>query len=126
MPSTILDAIDAELEACGWSDIAEFGNKFVAHAADEFSRSTLLDGQNGLTLDGLQKCHRAICQSVATLFGPVLWEGSHGLFPIPQFNHFENLDAAWLRSGDVEELHSFWDKHVAEVDDWSNDPLKAE
>lgn len=123
MLPAILDAIDQELEASGWTDIAEFGNKFVAHAADEYSRSTLLDGQNGFSLDALQRCHRAICRAISTIFGPVLWDCSHGLFPIPQFNHFENLDAVWLRSEDVKELHGFWDKHVAEVDEWSNDPL---
>lgn len=110
----------------GWQDIAEFGNKFIAHAADKHSRATLLEGQNGFSLDKLAKCHRGICRVAAAVQGPILWEGSHGMIPVPQFNHFDNLSAPWVSSQHVEAISQFWDAHVAKVETWSeDDPLAA-
>jgi hypothetical protein len=41
----VFEQIEAMLTESGWENIAEFGNKFIAHAADEHSRNSLLDGQ---------------------------------------------------------------------------------
>lgn len=117
----VFEEIERILTESGWEDIAEFGNKFVAHAADEHSRNTLLDGQNGFSLDSLAKCHHGICRAAAAIYGPILWEGSHGMMPIPQFNHFENLTDPWLSPDDVEVLSAFWDTHVETVEKWSED-----
>lgn len=120
----VFDGIEAMLTESGWQDIAEFGNKFIAHAADEQSRSTLLEGQNGFSLDKLARCHEGICRAAAAIYGPILWEGSSGLFPIPQFNHLDNLDAAWLLPQDIKLLSVFWDTHVEKVESWTeSDPL---
>ncbi|MBT1516369.1 hypothetical protein KIP88_38615 [Bradyrhizobium sp. SRL28] len=121
----VFDKIEAMLTKSGWQDIAEFGNKFIAHAADEHSRSTLLDGQNGFSLDKLARCHEGICRAAAAIYGPILWEGSSGLLPIPQFNHFDNLEAAWLLPQDIETLSAFWDAHVENVESWiEGDPFE--
>ena len=121
----VFDKIEAMLAQSGWQDIAEFGNKFIAHAADAHSRSTLLDGQNGFSLDKLARCHQGICRATAAIYGPILWEGSSGLLPIPQFNHFDNLEAAWLLPQDIETLSAFWDAHVENVESWTEgDPLE--
>lgn len=119
----VFDKIEAMLTKSGWQDIAEFGNKFIAHAADEHSRSTLLDGQNGFSLDKLARCHEGICRAAAAICGPILWEGSSGLLPIPQFNHFDNLEAAWLLPQDIETLSAFWDAHVETVESWTEGDL---
>ena len=115
--------IEQALKASGWKDIVDFGNKLVAHAADATSRGTLLQGQNGLSLDMLTRCHEGICRSANAIWTSLLWEGSRGGFPIPQFNHFENLDAPWLKSDDVDTLSQLWNAHVDRVDEWEQDDL---
>lgn len=117
----VFEDVEAILAESGWENIAEFGNKFIAHAADEHSRNTLLDGQNGFSLDSLAKCHRGICRAAAAIQGPILWEGSHDMMPIPQFNHFENLTDPWLSPGDIKVLSDFWDTHMETVEKWSED-----
>jgi hypothetical protein len=122
----VFDKVETILTDSGWTDIAEFGNKFVAHAADEHSRGTLLQGQNGFSLDKLERCHQGICRAAAAIYGPILWEGSPGMIPVPQFNHFQNLEAPWLLPEDVETLSGFWDAHVEKVEKWSEDGPFAE
>ncbi|MGO4440606.1 hypothetical protein [Rhizobium sp. RAF56] len=120
----VFEKTEALLAGSGWSDIVAFGNKFVAHAADQHSRGTLLDGQHGFSLDKLAQCHEGICRAAAAICGPILYEGSSGLFPSPQFDQFENLDAQWLSPSDVNALSVFWDAHVHKVDTWTEgDPL---
>lgn len=46
-----------------------------------------------------------------------------GMFPVPQFNHFENLEEVWLKPIDVAELEKFRDAHIEKVDAWSNDSV---
>ncbi|MCV9937427.1 hypothetical protein OIU35_13810 [Boseaceae bacterium BT-24-1] len=72
------------------------GNKFIAHAADEHSR---MDVATGFSLNALEKCHKAICRVAATIYGPILYESAMGMFPVPQFDHFENLEEVWLKAG---------------------------
>jgi hypothetical protein len=121
----VFDKVEALLSDSGWRDIAEFGNKFVAHAADEHSRGTLLNGQNGFSLDKLAHCHKVICRAATAIYGPILWEGSYGVIPIPQFNHFDNLEAPWLSPNDVKTLSLIWDAHVEKVEAWvEDDPLE--
>lgn len=116
--------IDAMLNDSGYSDIVEFGNKFIAHAADEHSRGLLLDGQNGFSLDKLGWCHKGICRAAAAIYVSILWAGSHNFFPNPQFNIFENLDAPWLSAEDVKTLSGIWYAHVENVEAWAEgDPL---
>jgi hypothetical protein len=117
----VFDDIETMLTESGWENIVEFGNKFIAHAADAFSRSSLIDGQNGFSLGTLAKCHRGICRAAAAIQGAILWEGAHGMMPIPQFNHFDNLTDPWLSQKDVEALSDFWDAHVETVEKWSED-----
>lgn len=120
----VFDKIEALLVASGWRDIAEFSNKFIAHAADEHSRSTLLDNQYGFSLNRLERCHKAICLATAAIHGSILWEGTLGFFPVLQYDHLEHLDAAWLRSQDIAALSAFWDSHVENVESWiEEDPL---
>lgn len=120
----VFEKIEAILTDSGWKEITNFGNKFIAHAADENSRSLPQDGQSGFSLDKLARCHEGICRAATAIYGPILWEGSRGLIPIPQFDHFEDLDAPWLLPADVESLSNFWHAHVKRVESWAEgDPL---
>ena len=114
----VFERIEQELTDSGWADIAVMGNKFIAHAADEHSR---MDVATGFSLNALEKCHRAICRVAATIYGPILYESAMGMFPVPQFDHFENLEEIWLKPDDVTELAKFWDAHTEKVDAWSSE-----
>lgn len=119
----VFDKIEAMLSESGWQDIAEFGNKFIAHAADAHSRSTLLDGQSGFSLDKLARCHQGICRAAAAIYGPLLWEGGTGLLPVPQFDQFDGLEAGWLMPEDIKGLSEFWGAHVRNVESWTEGDL---
>lgn len=119
MPA-VFEQIEKELSESGWRGISDIANKFIAHAADEYSRSKSIDDEIGFSLDMIERCHRAICRAFAQLYGPILWQGSHGLFPIPQFNYFENLEVVWLRGEDVTALEKFWRQRTEQVKAWAN------
>lgn len=120
----VFEKIEAELTNSGWKDIAEFGNKYIAHAANEDSRGLLSEGQHSFPFDNLARCHKSICRAAASVYQSVLWQGSHEFFPIPQFNIFENLEAPWLPSDDVEKLARIWRDYIRKFDAWAEaDPL---
>jgi hypothetical protein len=120
----VFDRIETILREAGCNDIVKYGNKFVAHAADEHSRATLLDGRFGISLDSIARCHEGICRAAIALYGPILYEGSGGLFPIPQFDHFENLEAPFLSPDHVDELSAFWQANVERIESWTEgDPI---
>lgn len=116
----VFERLDGALQESGWKDIVEFGNKFVAHAADEYSRSLLHNGQQGITLNKLSQCHSMICRVTSAIYEKILWQGGHGLFPTPQFNQFEQLDAPYIDTEELEKLREFWDNHVAKVESWNS------
>jgi hypothetical protein len=79
----------------------------------------LTGGQSGLSLDKVARCHEGICRAASAIFGSVLYEGSRGMMPIAQFNHFDNLDDPWLSPGDVMTLSGTWNAHVEKVEAWA-------
>lgn len=114
----VFDILDGELRESGYADIIEYGNKFIAHAADDYSRSTLSETQTGFTLERLEQCHRKLCRVAKLIYGQVLWEGSSRLIPTPQFDHFDHLDQPWAPSERMKELRDFWNRHVQSVENW--------
>lgn len=120
--SEVFERLEQALEQSGWLEIKNFGNKFVAHAADEHSRSSIT-GPRGLSLERLSHCHKVICQVTAAIYGPILWEGGYGLIPIPQFDQFEQLDSPWVVASDLDKLHAFWQTHVDAVEQWTSEDV---
>lgn len=116
----VFEKIETDLTESGWRGVSDIANKFIAHAADEYSRGKLAETEVGFTIEKIEACHRAICRTFARIYGPILWQGAHGLFPIPQFNYFESLEAVWLSSKDVAALKTFWSRRTEEVRGWSD------
>lgn len=115
------DWLDERLDVS--NDIRKFTDKFVAHAAEPSSRSGLTAAQTGVTLDRLALCHRAIYQVAAFIYGPLLWEGSYGAVPTPQYDHLENLDKGWIKEEESEFAHRFWNQNLEATEKWEAETL---
>lgn len=113
------ECLDGRLRAC--DGIRKFVDKFIAHAADPVSRKGLTQEQTAVTLDRLRACHKAIYQVAAFIFGPLLWEGSYGAVPAPQYNHLENLDKCWVASERWGYARDCWKKNLADVQAWEQE-----
>lgn len=115
------DWLDTRLDVC--NDIRKFTDKFVAHAAEPSSRSGLTAAQTGVTLDRLALCHKAIYQVAAFIYGPLLWEGSYGAVPTPQYDHLEHLEKGWIKEEESEIAHRFWNQNLAATEKWESESL---
>lgn len=105
------------LENSGYLKIKGFVDKFVAHASDSYSRSSV-DFPRGFSLDSIRVCHKAICRVAHTISIDILWIGSRGFIPVAQYDKFHALDRPWVKEADVEALSQFWDKHVSDTQEW--------
>jgi hypothetical protein len=112
--------LEDKLKAC--DGVRKFVDKFIAHAADPLSREGLTREETAITLDRLRTCHRAIYQTAAFIYGPLLWEGSCAV-PVPQHDHLENLDKRWITPGEREQARELWDTHFDLVKAWEQESL---
>lgn len=58
--------------------------------------------------------------------GPLLWKGSFGGLPVPQYDHLRDLDKKWMTTEDLDKAHATWDAREKEIESWSNDPWLEE
>lgn len=119
--SQIFDWLDEKLDSC--NDIRKFTDKFIAHAAEPASREGLTDEQVGVTLDRILQCHKAIYQVAAFIHGPLLYEGSVDPVPVPQFNHLENLDKAWISPDGNRRAHEIWRNNEDAIRRWKAESI---
>jgi len=115
----VLEALSAAIDKSGYGDVVEYGNKFIAHAADEHSRSSLSEDQRGITLQKITECYMSLCQVAQAISSIVLWDCSHGLVPTPQYDPFEHLDEPWLPREGVVSLIEIRKELVANVEAWT-------
>ena len=101
----------------------KFADKFVAHAAESSNRALLTPAQTGVTLDRLSACYQAIYQVAAFVFGPLLWEGSYGAVPVPQYDHLKNLEKGWVAKDRKEMAREFWNRNLASIEKWEAESL---
>src|SRR5574340_1557637 len=118
------DWLNERLDVC--NDIRKFTDKFVAHAAEPSSRTGLPPEQTGVTLDRLAACHKVIYQVAAFIYGPLLWEGSYGAVPTPQYDHLENLEKGWIKDEELEIAHRFWNQNLDAIEKWESETLWPE
>jgi hypothetical protein len=116
--------LDSRLDLC--DDIRKYTDKFVAHAAEPSSRAGLTQEQTGVTLDRLRLCQKAIYQVAAFVYGPLLWEGSYGAVPIPQYDHLENLEKGWIAKDSLEAAHEHWNRNLDAIEKWESEALWPE
>ena len=114
--SELFNQLTKELQVC--EGIKVFVDKFIAHSADPNNLIALNDDQRGVTLDKIEECLMKIWVVADCISGEILGEKALGTFPIPQFNHLENLDKAWVSENEIEELNTFWYQYVQKVDSW--------
>ncbi len=121
------DDLEQRLSIC--DSVRKFVDKFVAHAADPVSREGLSAEEKGITLGRLQDALKSIYQVATFIYGPLLWEGTYGAVPTPQFDHLENLDLCWVQPNRLEFVHDCWNRHLATVEAWeqeSTSPTESE
>lgn len=122
----MFDRLECLVSSSRWQDIVEFTNKYVAHAADLHSRSTLMEKQHGFSLNTLEACHEGICRAFEMITGPILWEGSFISLPVPNYRHLDDLKKPCLSHEDLERLSAFWDGHIKRIDSWRERDLFEE
>jgi hypothetical protein len=112
----IFDQLTEKLNKCGAEDIKVYGDKFIAHAADARSRQTLTDDQQGISLNKLDSCHRALCKVARTISFELLRIPKDDLISVPHIDPFEYLNQPWLREADIDSLLDFWNARVEHID----------
>lgn len=115
----IFENLSEILDECG--PIRNHVNKFVAHAADPFSRQALSRENYSVSLAKLDNCYKAIYQVAYGIYGSLLWKGSMSGLPVPQYDHLENLDKPWMSSANLDRLRGLWHKREQEVSEWLKD-----
>ncbi len=118
------DWLESCLVVC--NDIRKYTYKFVAHAAEPASRSSLTNSQTAITLDRLRNCQQAIYKVAAFLYGPVLWKGSYAAVPVPQYDHLENLDKRWVSKSSAGTAHQYWNRNLEDIEKWETESLWPE
>lgn len=118
--SKVFDLLIDRLDTC--QDVRKYTDKFVAHAAEPASRVNLTDTQTTVTLNRLKACNMAIYQVADFVFGPLLWEGSYGSVPMPQYNHLENLEKGWIAKENSSRANELWRLHE-KSNQWTSESL---
>ena len=114
------DWLDSLLDTC--NDVRKFTDKFIAHAAEAASRVSLTPAQTGVTMERLNECHHVVYRVAAFVYGPLLWEGSYGAVPVPQYDHLEHLDKGWISEGQGVKAREFWDRNLELIERWEDEP----
>jgi hypothetical protein len=99
-------------------------HKFIAHAADQKSRSALSNLPAGLTLDGIEASHRGVFRTAAAISGYILYDDGYSTpLPVPQHDQFAHWDRGMVPELKIDELHKFWDQHEEHRRDWGQGVL---
>ena len=94
-------------------------NKFIGHAADDFSRQIAPLDRLGLSLDEIAEAQRIVIRIATTIGSHILYETAlGGVVPTPQFNVFENLEMPIIPAANMEEIADWWHRHESERDNW--------
>ncbi len=105
-------------------DIKIYVDKNIAHAATQESREYVNADQASITLGYLWEAHKVICQVVHFINVYVLFGGSGGFLPVPQYDHLQFIDKPLVSSGGVEVLSKAWHEFQKETDAWGSWGLK--
>jgi len=117
----VLEYLESEIKKC--ENIKKYVDKFIAHAAAPETRASLSDEAKGITLERLEICHKIIYQVASFISGQLLWESNIGGLPVPQYDHFENLDKKWTTPKKLEKARKKWDEYKKEVSKWDSTSL---
>jgi hypothetical protein len=122
--SELIDWLIARLESC--REIADYVNKFVAHAATPQSRAVVDADELKITLGKLLNAHGIICQT-AHCVGLRLFNHSFGNFlVVPQYDQFEHFEKPWVPVSALSKLNDHWQEYYKETMSWKNWDWQAE
>jgi hypothetical protein len=94
-------------------------NKFVGHAADEFSRPNAPLDRLGVSLDEIAEAQRVVVRIATAIGSHILYDTAlGGVVPTPQFNVFEYLDMPVIPAENMREIADWWGRHQSERDGW--------
>jgi len=100
--------------------IAEFVNKFLAHAATPDSRGYRDPPELDVTLRQIVRANKIICE-IVTCIGQmgVLSDGVGALLPTFNFDQFVHFDKLWASHDVIDnKLRPFWQKHECRIGRW--------
>lgn len=94
-------------------------HKFIAHAADEFSRAQAPLERPRDELDEFAKAQELIVRAAHALGIGILYDSFHaGVVPVPQFNQFEHLDLPLTPADRIRALREWWHEHEEARKQW--------
>lgn len=121
LSDSIVTRLEAWLQIPEIQRIVQVRHKFVAHAADQKSRSALLNLPAGITLDDIETAHRALFRVAAAISGIILYDDSYSTpVPVPQYDQFAYWDRGLVPPEKVESLHRHWDEHEEQRSNWTD------
>jgi len=115
----VIKRLIQRLEDC--EDVCKYVDKFIAHGADPGNRTGLSEEQKGITLGKLDDCYKALYQVANHITATLLYSGTHGALPVPQYDHLENLDKKWIATNNMGQMHQVWENRAKEIESWEND-----
>ncbi len=114
----LIEWLKGRLEGC--REIADYVNKFVAHAATPESRAVIDADELQITLGKLLDAHKLICET-AQLIGLGLLYHSFGNFLVtPAYDQFEHFEKPWAPESALSELNNHWQEYYKETMSWKN------
>jgi hypothetical protein len=114
----IFDEIDKWINESGAPDIIKLGNKFIAHAADPKSRSSLAN--EGITFEVIDRIHRAIIRAERAITDDILFiDTSRDVVPILDPSGFLiGLDSPYAGGNLAEIMYQRWDELKKQREVW--------
>lgn len=100
--------------------VVKIRHKFIAHAADQRSRSSVGSLTAGLTLDGIAAAHRTVFRTVAAISGFILYDDGYSTpLPVPQYDQFAYWDRGFVPPEKLDQLHQHWDAMEEAQSNWT-------
>ena len=96
-------------------------NKFVAHAADKFSRDSGSVKNVAITLDQIDKIFKTFFSIVNFISAHVIYETYYPPLATPQYNVLEGLDKPWVNKKDLSYLEEKWREQDQLIEGWQNE-----
>lgn len=124
LPEWIFKALEKKLGEPDIKKAQSICNKYIAHAADLFSRSRAdQDLNSGMTLREFDSAHRAIITVAEFIAVSLLGETISNPVPHPIFNQFEYLEAGWIEPSDIGALDECWRQLSDERERWRREAV---
>ncbi len=122
IPKSYIDSLQQWITDSGAKDIVDWTHKYLAHAADQASRSLVDTAAIQPNLNKITEILRIfvrVSEAVHALF-----LSAHGdTMPVAQFNQFEHLNAPLLTDAHLAEVRVRWDELTDERNEFSKNVL---